>query len=63
MLLRKFNEPGYLEKLTGLNKLHGEDKAVLESVDWDEDNDRGGVLMIEERNLKCMDIGVVVCDM
>jgi len=30
MLLRAFNKPGYLEKLTGLDKLHDEGEAVLE---------------------------------
>jgi hypothetical protein len=49
-----------LEELTGLDKFHGEDEAVLESVDWDEDDDRGVVLMIEERNLKCTSIGVSI---
>jgi ubiquitin-like modifier-activating enzyme ATG7 len=39
MLLRAFNEEGYLEKLTGLDKLYEEGEAALESVDWDEDED------------------------
>ena len=39
MLLRAFNEEGYLEKTTGLDKLHDEGEAALESVDWDEDDD------------------------
>ncbi|KAG8898246.1 Autophagy protein 7 [Tulasnella sp. 408] len=39
MLLKAFNEVGYLEKLTGLDKLHSEGEAALEAVDWDEDDD------------------------
>jgi len=39
MLLRVFNELGYLEKLTGLDKLHSEAEAVMESVDWEEEDD------------------------
>ncbi|OAX41208.1 E1-like protein-activating [Rhizopogon vinicolor AM-OR11-026] len=38
MLLTAFNEPGYLESLTGLDKLYNEGDAALESVDW-EDSD------------------------
>jgi ubiquitin-like modifier-activating enzyme ATG7 len=36
MMLRAFNEVGYLEKLTGLDKLYEEGEAVLEQVDWEE---------------------------
>jgi len=39
MLLQAFNEPGYLESLTGLDKLHDEGEAIMESVDWDEDDE------------------------
>lgn len=39
MLLQAFNEPGYLEELTGLSKLHDEGEAIMESVDWDEDDE------------------------
>ncbi|KAF8513191.1 hypothetical protein JB92DRAFT_2924654 [Gautieria morchelliformis] len=39
MLLKAFNESGYLEKLTGLDQLHNEGEAALESVDWDEDDE------------------------
>ncbi|EGO00864.1 autophagy-related protein [Serpula lacrymans var. lacrymans S7.3] len=39
MLLKAFNEPGYLEFLTGLDKLYDEGDAALESVDWDEEED------------------------
>ena len=35
MMLQAFNEPGYLEKLTGLDKLYDEGEAALETVDWD----------------------------
>jgi ubiquitin-like modifier-activating enzyme ATG7 len=36
MMLRAFNEVGYLEQLTGLDKLYEEGEAVLEQVDWEE---------------------------
>ncbi|KAH7883150.1 hypothetical protein F5I97DRAFT_1902440 [Phlebopus sp. FC_14] len=39
MLLRAFNEIGYLEALTGLDKLYDEGNAALEAVDWDEDEE------------------------
>lgn len=39
MLLKAFNEIGFLEKLTGLDKLHAEGAAAMEAVDWDEDDD------------------------
>ena len=42
MLVRAFNEPKFLEALTGLDKLYAEGEAVLESVDWeveDEEDD------------------------
>ncbi|KAF9240392.1 hypothetical protein BU15DRAFT_73985 [Melanogaster broomeanus] len=40
MLLRAFNETGYLEALTGLDKLYDEGDVALESVEWeDEDED------------------------
>lgn len=39
MLLKAFNDSGYLESLTGLDKLHDEGDAVLESIDWDEDEE------------------------
>ncbi|KZP04878.1 E1-like protein-activating [Athelia psychrophila] len=37
MMLQAFNEPGYLEKLTGLDQLYAEGDAALENVDWDDD--------------------------
>jgi ubiquitin-like modifier-activating enzyme ATG7 len=41
-LLRAFNEPDFLEKLTGLDKLYEEGEAVLDSIDWEEgDSDEG----------------------
>ena len=40
-MLKAFNEIGFLEKLTGLDKLHNEGEAALEAVDWDEDEDGG----------------------
>ncbi|KAG8932462.1 Autophagy protein 7 [Tulasnella sp. 418] len=42
MLLRAFGETGYLEKLTGLDKLYNEGEAALENVDWDEDDEVDG---------------------
>lgn len=37
MLLKAFSEPGYLEALTGLDKLYDEGEAALETVGWDEE--------------------------
>jgi ubiquitin-like modifier-activating enzyme ATG7 len=42
MALRAFNETGYLEKVTGLDKLYAESEAVMESVDWVEGEDGEG---------------------
>lgn len=39
MLLKVFNDTAYLEKLTGLDELHKESEAVLESLDWEEGSD------------------------
>ena len=42
MLLQAFNDPKYLEKLTGLDKLQEETRALeeeMEAVEWDEDED------------------------
>ncbi|KAG2131711.1 uncharacterized protein EDB93DRAFT_1331799 [Suillus bovinus] len=39
MLLKAFNEPGFLEKLTGLDKLYSEGDAIVESVDWEEEDE------------------------
>lgn len=36
MLLRAFNETDFLEKLTGLDKLHAESEAMLEQLEWEE---------------------------
>ncbi|KAG9126192.1 Autophagy protein 7 [Ceratobasidium sp. 392] len=41
MMLKAFNETGYLEKLTGLDKLHADSEAALESVDWVDEGDGG----------------------
>ena len=38
-MLKAFNETGYLEKLTGLDKLYEEGEEALESVDWDEEDE------------------------
>jgi ubiquitin-like modifier-activating enzyme ATG7 len=39
MLLKVFNELGFLETLTGLDKLHEEGEAALEAVDWEEEGE------------------------
>jgi ubiquitin-like modifier-activating enzyme ATG7 len=39
MLLRAFNEGGYLERLTGLDVLYAEGEGAMESVDWDEEEE------------------------
>lgn len=39
MMLQAFNETGYLEKLTGLDKLHADSEAVMESVNWVEEGE------------------------
>ena len=36
MLLKAFNESGFLESLTGLDKLHAEGEEALQAVDWEE---------------------------
>ena len=39
MMLKAFNETGYLEKLTGLDQLYEQGEGALESVDWDEEDE------------------------
>ena len=41
MLHRAFDEPGFLERLTGLNKLAEEGEQALEDleVEWDDENE------------------------
>jgi ubiquitin-like modifier-activating enzyme ATG7 len=39
MMLKAFNEPKFLEQLTGLDKLYDEGEAALEDVDWDEEDE------------------------
>jgi len=39
MLLRAFNESGYLEALTGLDKLYEQGEGAMESVDWEEESE------------------------
>jgi ubiquitin-like modifier-activating enzyme ATG7 len=39
MLLKAFNESGFLESLTGLDKLHAEGEQALEAVDWEEEGE------------------------
>lgn len=36
MLLKAFNDPDLLERLTGLDELHKESEAVMDDVDWEE---------------------------
>lgn len=43
-LLRVFNETGYLESVTGLDKLYADAEAALDSVDWEEGSDSSGEL-------------------
>ncbi|ESK86882.1 hypothetical protein Moror_3433 [Moniliophthora roreri MCA 2997] len=38
-MLRAFNEPKYLEQLTGLDKLYDDGEKALEDVDWVEEGD------------------------
>lgn len=39
MMLRAFNEPGFLETLTGLDQLYKEGEDALDNVDWDVGDD------------------------
>lgn len=39
MLLIAFNEWGFLEGLTSLDKLHAEDEQALEAADWEEEGE------------------------
>jgi ubiquitin-like modifier-activating enzyme ATG7 len=43
MLLRAFNEPDYLQSITGLDELYEEGEAALEAIDWDEGSDEGSL--------------------
>lgn len=36
MLLKTFNDPDFLEKLTGLDELHRESEALMDNLDWEE---------------------------
>jgi hypothetical protein len=36
VILRAFNETGFLEALTRLDKLHAEGEPALEAADWEE---------------------------
>jgi len=42
MVQRACDETGYLEELTGLKELYNESEAVMEAVDWDEDDAEDG---------------------
>lgn len=39
MLLKAFDDAKYLEEVTGLDKLQADTEAVLEAVEWDEEDD------------------------
>lgn len=39
MMLKAFNEPKFLETLTGLDKLYDEGEAALANVDWEVEDD------------------------
>lgn len=39
MLLKVFNELGYLERVTGLDKLHSDGEAAFENMEWDEEEE------------------------
>jgi ubiquitin-like modifier-activating enzyme ATG7 len=41
MLLQAFNDPQYLEKVTGLDKMKEETEAVLDDVEWGSEDDEG----------------------
>ncbi|KAJ9119946.1 hypothetical protein QFC24_005429 [Naganishia onofrii] len=43
MLLRAFNEPDYLQSITGLDELYEEGEAALEAIDWDDGSDEGSL--------------------
>lgn len=43
MLRKAFDDAKYLEEVTGLDKLQAETDAVLEAVDWDEEDDEHGM--------------------
>lgn len=39
MMLNAFNDPKYLERLTGLDKLYEDGEKALEDVEWVEGDD------------------------
>lgn len=39
MLVQAFEDAKFLERVTGLDKLCEESEALMESLDWDEDDD------------------------
>lgn len=39
MLVQAFEDAKFLEKLTGLDKLADESEAMMDSIDWDEDDE------------------------
>ena len=42
MMVKAFNDPKYLEKLTGLDKLYDDSEKALEDVDWMEGEEEDG---------------------
>jgi ubiquitin-like modifier-activating enzyme ATG7 len=39
MLVQAFEDAKFLERLTGLDKLFDESEALMDSIDWDEDDE------------------------
>lgn len=39
MLLQAFNDPKYLPSLTGLDKLNAQTEALMDDLDWEEDDE------------------------
>ncbi|KAM0747191.1 E1-like protein-activating [Meredithblackwellia eburnea MCA 4105] len=43
MLRQAFDDAKYLEKVSGLDKMYAESEEIMESVDWDEEDDEGSI--------------------
>lgn len=39
MLVKAFEDAKFLEQITGLDKLYAESEALMDSVDWDEEEE------------------------
>ncbi|TCD61094.1 Autophagy- protein 7 (Autophagy- E1-like activating enzyme atg7), partial [Steccherinum ochraceum] len=44
MLVKAFNDQGFLEQLTGLDKLYAEGDAAMDNVDWEVEDEEEGDL-------------------